>query len=182
MKHSYFYFKNVFSSSEIKTINAKFLSSNNYNTNPAPFDKKTIVVRYHNFSEVKDIIGKANECVDYANKYAFGFDLHPLLDMETILHNVYDSSVKASYDLHCDGEAYDKNFTTKLTGLVNLSEVDYEGGHFEIFDGSKIKTLKELNEPGDMVVIKSDIPHRVTQVTKGTRTSLVILRSGPWWR
>ena len=48
---------------------------------------------------------------------------------------MYDSSVKASYDFHCDGEDYDKNFTTKLTGLVNLSEDTYEGGHFEIFDG-----------------------------------------------
>lgn len=182
MKHSYYYFKGVFSSSEIKNINAKFLSSKNFNTNPAPFDTKTITVRYHYFNEVEDIVGRANQFVDYANKHAFGFDMHPLLDMETILHNVYDSSVKASYDFHCDGEDYDKNFTTKLTGLVNLSEDTYEGGHFEIFDGSKIKRIKELEQPGDMVVFKSDIPHRVTKVTKGTRMSLVILRSGPWWK
>jgi PKHD-type hydroxylase len=53
---------------------------------------------------------------------------------------------------------------------------EYEGGNFEIMTGKNIETIKL--EQGEVIVFPSYILHRVTEITKGTRNSLVGLASG----
>ena len=182
MKAVYHYFNKVLEIDQIKKINQSFLSSTDYNDNPAPFAEKKVTVRNRTYKEVKDLITPIPECIDAANQFSFGFDLYPILDSFKIAHNYYDKTIQAKYDFHCDAQPVEDNYTIKLTALVNLSEQKYSGGKLELFDGSHIKQIKELDEPGSMVVFKSDTPHRVTPVENGDRMTLVIWRMWPWWR
>ena len=69
----------------------------------------------------------------------------------------------------------------KLTILINLSTKKYEGGSFFIFKG-KEKNIKELDEPGNILMLKSYLLHKVTPVTKGERRTLTIFLKGPSFR
>lgn len=98
------------------------------------------------------------------------------------------------YDWHCDSwdEAYDapENPNThgkirKLSVTVSLSDPkDYTGGELQFDcrnrpDGKpNIITCKEISPKGSIVVFPSQVWHRVTPVTKGTRYSLVIWNLG----
>ena len=81
------------------------------------------------------------------------------------------------YDVNWEGTTlYDR----KLSLVIQLSdEEDYEGGNFE---------FKDLEQPvgfrsqGSILVFPSYITHRVTEVTKGQRNSLVCWMEGPRWR
>ena len=98
------------------------------------------------------------------------------------------------YDWHCDGwdEPYNvpENPNThgkirKLSVTVSLSNPeDYKGGELEFDLRNKshgkpnIIKCKEILPRGSLVVFPSDVWHRVTPVTKGTRYSLVIWNLG----
>ncbi len=93
------------------------------------------------------------------------------------------------YDFHQDGKS--DNFSAyntpenkikhgnvrKLSMSIILND-DYEGGNFQF------KTMKEVYTPesngvGTVIVFPSFMTHRVEQVTKGTRYSLVTWFVGP---
>ena len=81
------------------------------------------------------------------------------------------------YDVNWKGEsAYDRKLSICVQ-LCNPSE--YEGGNFE---------FKEVEQPtgfktqGSILVFPSYLTHRVTEVTSGTRKSLVNWMEGPRWR
>lgn len=82
------------------------------------------------------------------------------------------------YDWHQDfGNG--KISVRKLSVVVQLSEPEsYEGGELEFFNYPE-KVSKGL---GDLVVFPSFQFHRVTEVTKGQRYSLVAWISGPSFR
>ena len=65
--------------------------------------------------------------------------------------------------------------------LINVSTKKYEGGDFYICAG-KEKHIKELNEPGNILMLKSHLLHKVTPVTKGERRTLTIFLKGPSFR
>ena len=96
------------------------------------------------------------------------------------------------YDFHQDGKS--DNFSVyntpenkikhgnvrKLSMSIILND-DYEGGNFQF------KTMKEVYTPefngvGTVIVFPSFMMHRVEQVTKGTRCSLVSWFVGPPFR
>jgi PKHD-type hydroxylase len=57
----------------------------------------------------------------------------------------------------------------------------YEGGQFQLFNTNEYE-VKELNIPGNVVMFKSYINHRVLPVTKGQRRTLAIFLKGPKFR
>ena len=62
---------------------------------------------------------------------------------------------------------------------------NYEGGEFQfaIYNKEKCEIhTPEFNKTGSVIVFPSDMEHRVTPVTKGTRYSLVIWFLGPPFR
>ena len=67
---------------------------------------------------------------------------------------------------------------TKLTVIINLSDKKYEGGQLGLFRNEPI-LVKELNEPGSVIMFKSPISHRVLPVIKGERKTLVFFMEGP---
>jgi predicted 2-oxoglutarate/Fe(II)-dependent dioxygenase YbiX len=62
-----------------------------------------------------------------------------------------------------------------------MSTEPYSGGKFEIQFNNQ-QHVRELDDTGSLVIIRSHTLHRVTLVTKGTRKSLTIFLSGPKWR
>jgi PKHD-type hydroxylase len=71
--------------------------------------------------------------------------------------------------------------TRKLSVTVQLSDEDaYEGGVMEFLHGPTVETARR--KVGSMILFPSYVLHRVTEVTKGTRHSIVAWISGPPYR
>ncbi|MEM6720475.1 MAG: 2OG-Fe(II) oxygenase [Bacteroidota bacterium] len=84
------------------------------------------------------------------------------------------------FDWHLDFGAGEIS-ARKLSMTIQLSEPDaYEGGDLEFMINQKV--VKAPREKGTIVVFPSFIMHRVTEITKGTRQSIVGWVSGPPYR
>ena len=127
----------------------------------------------------------ADKCIKRANQLAgWNFDYNYI---EPIQYTVYGKG--QYYDWHMDtGSDKSSANKRKLSFTMLLDDADtFEGGDFQIEWGSpndgdnRIHTLK-LEKAGDMVVFPSHVYHRVTEVTKGTRRSLVGWIHGPTFK
>lgn len=103
--------------------------------------------------------------------------------IEPIQYTVYGKG--QYYDWHIDVANTTAAQKRKLSFSILLDDEDsFEGGDFQIEWGNpndgenRIHTLK-LGKAGSMVIFPSHIYHRVTEVTKGTRRSLVGWIHGP---
>jgi len=90
---------------------------------------------------------------------------------------------KAFYNWHSDSTWNYKVPFRKLSVTVNLSDPkDYAGGNFEMknVEGHILKMpMEEFRKRGTVIVFPSFLKHRVTEVTRGTRYSLVQWLNGP---
>ena len=107
----------------------------------------------------------------------FGYQTYPSSYSEYINLNIYNDDRKARYDWHTDTSQSDL-FDIKLTALINISLKPYEGGKFQFFQ-NEIIPVDELDSPGDMILFKSYVNHRVLPVTSGERRTLSIWLRGP---
>ena len=57
---------------------------------------------------------------------------------------------------------------------------DYEGGRLELLQGGLSNDV--FRDRGDLIFFPSFNKHRVTEVTKGRRLSLVTWFTGPKWK
>lgn len=131
--------------------------------------------------ETKWVFERIKEVTDNVNDRLFHFDLCYFPNMQFTSYSAGDY-----YDWHMDlipGKTQ-QLFARKLSLSVVLSDpVEYEGGELEInryADDSCEIALKP--EQGTVVFFPSFIQHRVTEVTKGVRYSLVIWVEGDWFR
>jgi PKHD-type hydroxylase len=183
VKYSYFYYKNYLNKERILNLN-KFINKNFDLLEPeenAARDKtkkkflsncKQIYWR-----KIKHLLEDVDQLAHYTNENNFGYTLYNIKDKNCINYNVYSSKDKDRYDWHCDGNK--SNFSDcKLTLLINLSTEKYEGGKFKIFEQGEID-VNELDSPGNILIFKSYLNHKVTPITKGKRTSLAIFYDGP---
>jgi len=98
-----------------------------------------------------------------------------MLDVDGVLFNTY---VKGDfYDWHKD-ESISPYHDYKFTILINNSTNKYLGGDFQIFSTGGEKTVNEFNQPGDVVMFKSDIPHKVLPIKTGKRNSIAFFIKG----
>ena len=80
-----------------------------------------------------------------------------------------------------DSRVDDKGRVRKLSLTLLLNE-GYEGGHFEFtrYGNECIKVVRpEFSKAGSIIVFPSHLEHRVTEVTRGVRHSLVAWFMGP---
>lgn len=84
------------------------------------------------------------------------------------------------YGWHSDyGTAEDNRYTRKLSASLLLTDPsEYKGGELEFIDYHN-NLVVAPRKKGTMIVFDSRIPHRVTPVTSGERTSLVAWMLGP---
>jgi hypothetical protein len=143
-------------------------------------DKKNAIVKSIYFFKIKHLLNNIiNECV-HAAQHNFGYDIFYPSDFNGCNLNIDSDKNLGKYDWHTDGT--DNPLTDlKLTILINLSLKKYEGGSFYLFHNNEME-VKELNNPGNIVMFKSAINHKVTPVTKGERRTLAIFLYGPAFR
>jgi PKHD-type hydroxylase len=84
------------------------------------------------------------------------------------------------YSWHADyGVETKTNDTRKLSASLLVSDPNtFEGGDLEFinYEGKKRTAPREM---GSLIVFDSRLPHRVTQITRGERISLVAWMHGP---
>ena len=112
-----------------------------------------------------------------ANRKTFNLDVSYIPPIQLTQYDV-GASCGWHIDVHWDTElAYDR----KLSVVVQLCDPNsYEGGVFE-FGGGPVAP-KEFATQGSVLVFPSYLSHRVTEVTKGVRYSIVSWAEGPRWR
>jgi PKHD-type hydroxylase len=115
-----------------------------------------------------------------ANRNAFGFDV---TDMSAVQFTEYRAEDTGTYNWHHDvdwqsGAAFDR----KISVVVQLSDPDvYEGCDFR-FANVPNPYINQLRAKGTVLCFPSYLEHQVTEITKGTRHSLVAWFEGPRWR
>jgi PKHD-type hydroxylase len=71
-------------------------------------------------------------------------------------------------------------YDRKISIIIQLTDPsEYEGGEFEMDYQYEQPNKEDLKKKGTIIVFPSFIPHRVTELTKGTRKSLVAWVEGP---
>ena len=146
--------------------------------NPAPNVKKTSTVKFIRYEEVKNVLRKAFNCFTNLNREFYGFNIFPNNDLTILHHNTYTSKNNSEYELHEDRFAGDTK-DIKLTAIINLSEVPYEGGEFIVYSNNEIRTISEISEPGSILLLRHGVFHGVKPVTKGERMTLTFWPEGP---
>ncbi len=116
-----------------------------------------------------------------ANRNAFGFLISCVGDVQ---YTKYYGNDNGKYDWHFDTFWHlPEPFHRKLSVTIQLSDSsDYEGGDFQYDPQYASPDPQLLRKKGTIFVFPSYISHRVTEVTKGTRKSLVSWIEGPRFR
>jgi len=139
--------------------------------------KKTCKVLLCKYGKIKNLLNNVyNEALE-SNSHNFGYSLFPLTDFSFCNLNIYSDKNNQKYDWHVD-EASGDRIDMKLTLLINLSIKKYEGGEFLIFKTNEY-VVKDFSEPGDMLMFKSSINHKVSPIISGERRTLAIFLHGP---
>ena len=116
-----------------------------------------------------------------ANRNAFGFDVDYFSEIQ---YTTYFGSEGGKYEWHHDTFwGNDSKYDRKITVVIQMSDPeDYEGGVFELDGQYEGPNLQDLQRRGTVLVFPSFIPHRVTEVTKGVRKTLITWVEGPKFR
>ena len=119
--------------------------------------------------------------INEANAVAFNVDIQQ--EMREMQFSEYHADYSGKYDWHHDVNwENSKNYDRKLSMVVQLSDPDtYEGGRFE-FSEVETPQIEDWKQQGSILIFPSYLLHRVTEVTKGVRYSLVSWVRGPRWR
>lgn len=123
------------------------------------------------------IYDKFGESIQYLNNSFYQYDL---IGFNSLQFAKYDFRKKAKYDTHMDviwETEQPLNSSVKLSVVLLLND-NFEGGEFEYtLDGSTM--IQADIKPGTIIVFPSYLLHRVKQIQKGTRYSLVGWCVGP---
>jgi PKHD-type hydroxylase len=186
-KFDYWLWENLFNENKIKEINN--IIDNNFDClepeNLGAKDlqgnkKKSSTVKLISFEKIKTHLKYFKEQFIKTANFEFGYEIFDIKNFDKLNFNIYSSDNNSKYDWHTDSSRSDL-YDTKLTVLINLSLTNYEGGQFELFNGNQYE-IEKLNKPGNAIMFKSYINHRVLPVTKGERRTLTIFLHGPKFR
>ena len=185
---NYWYWENLLSQKDIVYLN-NYINKNYdhyedtirgaHNKNTGELLKNT-KVKCITLSKIQNKINHILHRAIALAQYEFGYTVFQPLEGDILLYNSYSSKNLGKYDYHIDATDSDK-YDIKLTLLMNISQKPYEGGEFRFYDYDEL-TAKELNKPGNVIMIKSHLFHKVTPVTKGERNTLSYFISGPKFR
>ena len=180
MIYDYYYHPNLLTIDEVKNLNRVLKENLNPSIiqSPAGGVTKSSIYTGVYVKTVKSELTKIYEFINDVNCNIFNFDIYQLQDNDCINYNVYTEERNSEYGWHNDFPTGNMGDDKKLTVIVNLSENQYTGGNFELFLNYP-RHIKELDNPGSILIFPSYMQHRVTPVTKGERVSLSMWYNGP---
>jgi PKHD-type hydroxylase len=176
MRSDYWLWENKISIKEIKEINNKIKNSISLGQDIPASSFKNAEVKIIEYSNIQSLMQSYIKNIYSINEQIFGYNLYPPFFF-TCNYNTYDFKQKSEYDWHVD-ESQNHVFDIKLTAIFNLSEKKYEGGEFSLFK-NKNNIVQNFNKPGDILLFKSYVPHKVNPILKGIRNTLTIFLTGP---
>ena len=177
---TYYWFKNGFNDEEIKKIkdyvkNIEFQKGTIFNQqnngyNRSIRDSEIKWIKYN--EETQWLYDKIYNYANIANNKIYQFKLHYSLD--DIQYSRY--SLNGKYDFHVDiGSG--RNSMRKLSCSILLNDPEeFEGGNFEFQTGKNPEKVPLIK--GSVVFFPSFFLHRVCEITKGSRESLVLWIGG----
>ena len=191
----FYYFENAFTDEEIKTIQKEAMRVPPESGTTGDSDTANDGIRK---SEVRWLYGNAPytngkkvytgddfewlykrlwTIIEEANRNVWNFNLSHGRD--AIQHTIYKEG-GGHYDWHMDaGHGMQRHRKVSLT--VQLTDPDdYEGGKLQLWRGQN--PLDAPRGKGTVVIFPSYMMHRVSEVTKGTRESLVLWVGGDHYR
>jgi len=180
-KYDYYYWPDIVSKEDIKDINdiVKINKQTQDKTSGASDAKKTSTVFLIKNKYLKDKLIAPMAALKNANRHNYDYNIYDLQDEDLLSFNIYEKNQE--YELHRDGSP--SNFVDiKLTGLINVSDEEYEGGDFSLLNSKEPTKIPLFNIPGTMIVFSSFILHKVNPILKGTRKTLTIFLKGPHLR
>lgn len=178
MKNNFWTSQNVYSYSELLSLEQKILDNLDYELEdiPAKGVYKSSKVQFVYYKHITHELEKLNEFVLEVNKNVFGLDLYHPTHHTVGLYNTYEGTKKAKYDWHNDS-IKNEMFDLKLTALINLS-TDYTGGELKLFLNGEV-TITEFKNYGSIIIFPSWTQHKVEPVTTGTRKTFTLFYTGP---
>jgi PKHD-type hydroxylase len=175
-KSDYWLWENKIPMKKIKDINSKIKNLNSFGQDSPASSFKNAKVKVIEYSDIENYLHPYIKNIYSINEQVFGYNVYPPFFF-TCNYNTYDAKQKSEYDWHVD-ESHNHVFDIKLTALFNLSEKKYKGGEFSLFK-NKNTIVQNFNKPGDILLFKSYISHKVNPVLKGIRNTLTIFLTGP---
>jgi PKHD-type hydroxylase len=146
------------------------------NNGTSPDYRNSKIVFIQPVAEIAWVYRKLTDVVLSSNNAHFKFDLFSF--GESLQFTQYDAP-SGKYNYHVDKVV--NGPIRKLSMVLQLSdEQSYEGGEFEILDSDIPEQLPR--KQGTVLLFPSYTMHRVTEVTKGTRHSLVGWINGPMFK
>ena len=179
---SYWYLDNVFNKAQCKRL-VTYIKKNHdgvESKKDKPKDLQgnviknthTVSIRYKN---IKKYLGDVPDYIKDINRREFGYIIEKL-DNDSCILNTYKEGDSCGW--HSDA-SNSPLFDCKLSVTIDISD-KYEGGEFYIFQGGE-RLVSEL-KPGNLIIAKSYVNHRVAPVIKGERNTLTIFFNGPKMR
>ena len=183
----YWYFKNVFTKSEVKEID-NFARKNFDGDEPEQHAAKdhdnnkikNVDTKLIYWGKIKHLLGDLENLIIHTNDNHFGYSVYPLRDKDFINYNLYSSKTKGNYGWHID-QTTKQYKDMKLTCLINISTKQYKGCSFHIFNSCPY-IVNEFTQAGDVLVFRSYLNHMVMPVESGERKTLALFMEGPLMR
>jgi len=179
---NYFYWNNVLSTQNIKSINSLLHKHKNKKEKlfiKAKNSKKTSIVYPIKLKYLKENLNKVFSYIIESNQNNYGYDIFNFNDENELHFNIYKKNQE--YEWHIDS-TNEKSSDIKLTVLINVSDSFFSGGNFNLLTSNNSILFPELNKPGSIIVINSNTLHKETPVTKGERKTLTIFVKGPTFK
>ena len=149
---------------ELKTIEKAGISDGN-NAN------RSSSISWIRDKELQKILSHFVQSANRESKWNFS-----LKEFESLQYTIYNKG--DHYNWHTDNHVkpYRNNTIRKLSFTICLND-DYEGGDFSICDPHPEPDLSAVTtfklKKGDMIIFPSHVWHKVDNITKGIRKSLV---------
>jgi PKHD-type hydroxylase len=176
---NYYYFKSVLKEDEIDEIHRVAATLQEIEGNVSgQIDKsyrRSKIKWLENNESTRHIYNRFINLMKTANKQMWGFHITTLED--NLQYTEYNAADQGQYDWHMDFGGHDTS-TRKLSMVVQLTDpAEYEGGQLQFMINRSI--IDAPNEKGTVIFFPSYLTHRVTQLTKGKRNSVVFWFHGP---
>ena len=176
---NYYFFRSALKADEIEEIHNIAATCQEIDGNVSGKIDKTYrrskIKWIKNNDSTHHIYKRLTDLMKSANKEMWNFHITTLED--NLQFTEYNADDQGHYDWHMDFGGYSTS-TRKLSMVVQLTDPsEYEGGKLQFMINRSV--LDAPNDKGTVIFFPAYLTHRVTQLTKGKRNSLVLWFHGP---